>query len=517
MRMNTTVSPFVMVIFGATGDLTGRKLMPALYHLLEQGILPDTFFIVGVARRSFSQDEFREMMKQAVEKSDDRFSDSQVFRRIWEKLEKNIYYQQGFFEDKAPYEALIPRLSQFDKEMASCITRFFYLATPPPNYSDILRHLSDTKLSEGCGSPFAPTYAKATAGKKASGDKEGFTRKWTRVLIEKPFGKDLNEAKKLEDQLSKIFEEKQIYRIDHYLAKETIQNILAFRFANQIEALWNKDIIDHVQITLAEAGGIGRRGKFYEGMGALKDVAQNHLMAMLAYVTMEEPESMTAEHIREKRVEVLSKIRCINEAEIDKYVVRGQYDTYRQEKNVDPASTTETYVAFKLFIDNARWQGVPFYLRTGKRLKESVTRIDIQLKNRNSKLFKQFHSLSAEENAGLISIRVQPKEGISLRIFTKAPGLTYEIKPAQMEFSYSNTFKKEISDSYEKILLDSMMADQTLFATASGFGATWEFITSILNGWEKQRVLVFPNYTAGSWGPKEADELIERDGRKWLV
>lgn len=504
MRMNTTVSPFVMVIFGATGDLTGRKLMPALYHLLSQGILPDTFFIVGVARRPFSQEEFREMMKEAVEKNSkskiqisNKIQNSKIENiDIWKKLEKNIYYQQGLFEDKAPYEALIPRLSAFDKEIGACITRFFYLATPPPNYPDILRHLADTKLSEGC--------------------MQG-SNKWTRVLIEKPFGKDLNEAKKLEDQLSKIFEEKQIYRIDHYLAKETIQNILAFRFANQIEALWNKDYIDHVQITLAESGGIGKRGKFYEGMGALKDVAQNHLMAMLAYVTMEEPESMTAEHIREKRVAVLEKIRCISADDGGKNVVRGQYSGYRQEKDVDVNSLTETFVAFKLFIDNPRWQGVPFYLRTGKRLKESVTRIDIQLKNRNSKLFKQFHSLSAEENAGLISIRVQPKEGITLRIFTKAPGLTYEIKPAQMEFSYSNTFKKEIADSYEKILIDSIMADQTLFATASGFGATWEFITSILNGWEKQGAPVFPNYSAGSMGPKEADDLIEKDGRKWMV
>lgn len=499
--MTTTVSPFVMVIFGATGDLTGRKLMPALYHLLSQGILPDTFFIVGVARRPFSQDEFREMMKQAVEKE---FGSRNIDEKIWNALEKNIYYQQGLFEDKAPYEALIPRLSAFDKEIGACITRFFYLATPPPNYPDILRHLADTKLSEGC--------------------MQG-SNKWTRVLIEKPFGKDLNEARRLEEQLSKTFEEKQIYRIDHYLAKETIQNILAFRFANQIEALWNKDYIDHVQITLAESGGIGKRGKFYEGMGALKDVAQNHLMAMLAYITMEEPESMTAEHIREKRVSVLEKIRCISADDGGKNVVRGQYSGYRQERNVDVNSLTETFVAFKLFIDNPRWQGVPFYLRTGKSLKESVTRIDIQLKNRESKLFRQFRSLSAEENAGLISIRVQPKEGISLRIFTKAPGLTYEIKPAQMEFSYSNTFKKEIADSYEKILIDSIMADQTLFATASGFGATWEFITSILNGWEKQPfgsaqgkgALHFPNYAAGSWGPKEADDLIERDGRKWII
>jgi len=493
-----TISPFVMVIFGATGDLTARKLMPALYNLLDQGILPDRFFIVGVARRQFSDEEFRQMMKEAVIK----FSRSgEIKEGIWKKLAKNVFYQQGMFEDEATYNSLIGRLSQFDKEIGACITRFFYLATPPQNYATILAYLNTTKLAEGCG--------------------QGSSR-WTRILIEKPFGKDLNQAKQLEEQLAKTFEERQIYRIDHYLAKETIQNIMAFRFANLMEYLWNKDFIDHVQITLAESEGVGRRGKFYEGVGALKDVAQNHLMAILAYITMEEPKSMIAADIREMRVEVLKKIRGADNPD---YIVRGQYGRgvlggketvgYREEKDVLPDSLTETYVAFKLFIDNERWKGVPFYLRTGKRLATDMTRIDIQLKNRQSQFFSQFKL--PEGGANAITIQVQPKEGISLRFLAKIPGLSYEIKPVDMDFSYSTSFHREIADSYEKILMDTMMADQTLFATARGFAATWEYITSIIKMWENQGKPGFPNYAAGSWGPKESFDLIERDGRKWVV
>ena len=495
------ISPFVMVIFGATGDLTATKLMPALYRLLSQGILPERFFIVGFSRRSLSHEDFRAMMKEAVIKESGIKNHES---RVWEKLEKNLYYQQGFFEDKAPYEALIPLLSSFDKEIGACITRFFYLATPPQNYSLILKFLDETKLDEGCG--------------------QG-SSKWTRVLIEKPFGKDLDGARSLEEQLSKTFEERQIYRIDHYLAKETIQNILAFRFANQVEALWNRDYIDHVQITLAEASGIGKRGKFYEGMGALKDVAQNHLMAILAYITMEEPENMTATEVRKKRVEVLQNICSLEEGNVALAVVRGQYGPakigersilgYRAEKNVDPNSVTETFVAFKLFIENARWKGVPFYLRTGKRLEKSVTRIDIQFKNRQSRLFNKFQ-MTSKQSANLITIRVQPKEGITMRLFAKTPGFAYEIRNVDMDFSYETSFKREIIDSYEKILIDSMAGDQTLFATRGGFEATWKFITSITSVWASKPAPVFPNYPAGSWGPRASFDLIERDGRRWI-
>lgn len=496
------VTPFVMVIFGATGDLIQRKLMPALFQLFKKGILPKRFFIVGVARRNFTHDQFREMMKEAVIKNKKTINNKQ---KTWEQFARNLYYNQGFFEDGKLYKRLIPLLSSFDKEMGACITRFFYLATPPQNYSTILENLEISKLAEGCG--------------------QG-SSKWTRVLIEKPFGRDLNQAKRLEEQLATTFEERQIYRIDHYLAKETIQNILAFRFANPLEALWHKDFIEHIQITLAESGGVGKRGKFYEGVGALKDVAQNHLMAILAYITMEEPSSLTAAEIRKKRVEVLEKLRCHNrETVISGQVIRGQFGEgmiggrsivgYRSERDIDPESNTETFVALKLFIDNDRWRDVPFYLRTGKRMPQNVTRIDIQLKNRDSHLFRQFHLSSKLTNA--ISIRVQPQEGISFRFFAKSPGYTFELQPVDMDFSYSKSFKLNIVDSYEKLLMDSMVGDQTLFATAQGFEATWRFITSITDVWEKMPPPKFPNYPAGSWGPKEAIELIERDGRRWNI
>ncbi|MBI5451893.1 glucose-6-phosphate dehydrogenase [Candidatus Gottesmanbacteria bacterium] len=501
--MQPMISTFVMVIFGATGDLTARKLMPALYSLLEQGILPDRFFVVGVARREFTHESFRELMKETVIKE---LRSKNLELRIWEKLKKNLYYQQGFFEDKEPYEKLVDLLSSFDKEIAACITRFFYLATPPQNYSQILKHLSSSKLSEGCG--------------------QG-SSKWTRVLIEKPFGKDQETARLLEEQLARTFEDRQIYRIDHYLAKETIQNILAFRFANRfVEDIWNNKHIDNVQITLFEAGGIGNRGKFYEGVGALRDAVQNHLMAMLSYTTMEEPASFTASDIRGERVKVLSKLRCIEKEEVKNLVVRGQYGAgmvggrqvagYREEKDVAFDSLTETYVALKLFIDNDCWSGVPFYLRTGKRMSKSAVQIDVQFKNPQSKLYREF-KLTSDEHANVLTIRVQPKEGISLKFFAKAPGLTYNLSPVNMDFSYLTSFKRDITDSYEKLLIDAMVGDQTLFATSAGFGHTWEFVTKILKGWEKQPPPKFPNYEAGSAGPKEADELIERDGRRWLL
>lgn len=500
--MNPAVTPFVMVIYGATGDLMSRKLMPALYNLLTQKILPDRFFIVGFARRPMTHEEFRFLMRNEIVKHS---KSKTIDPAIWKRLEKNLYYQQGFFEEDAPYEKLIALLSSFDREIGACITRFFYLATPPENYSTILKKLATTKLSEGCG--------------------QGSSR-WTRILIEKPFGKDMDQAKALEDQLSKTFEERQIYRIDHYLAKETIQNILAFRFANVFETIWNRDAIDHVQITLAESEGIGRRGKFYEGVGALRDVAQNHLMAMLAYVTMHQPKSFSAQDLRAERVAILSKIIPISSNNIRKNVIRGQYGelvtderrivSYREEKDVAKDSLTETYVALKLFLDDECWKGVPFYLRTGKRLKESNVRIDILFKQPFSKLFSG-NSFSQEAHSNVLTIRVQPKEGITFRILAKTPGLVHTLEPVDMDFSYSSSFKKEISDSYEKLLVDSMMADQTLFATRSGFTATWSFITNIMKGWEETGGKDVYRYEPGTWGPREADELIRRDGRHWLL
>lgn len=491
-----------MVIFGATGDLTARKLLPAIYHLLEQGVIPDRFFIVGVARRPFSDQEFRNLIKENIIK----LGKVEIKEEIWKKLEKNLYYQQGFFEEEEPYNKLVSQLKLFDKEIGACITRFFYLATPPQHYSPIIRNLDKAKLDEGCG--------------------QGSSH-WTRILIEKPFGKDMETAKSLEAQLSDIFDESQIYRIDHYLAKETIQNILAFRFANRLfKPVWCSEHIDNIQVTLAEDGGIGNRGKLYDGLGVLKDIAQNHLMAILAYIAMEEPESFRAWDIRRERIKVLRAVRLIEPHEVINMVVRGQYGKgvlkgkdvpgFRQEKDIDPVSTTETYVAFKLFVDNGRWKGMPFYFRTGKRLKESAVVVDIQFKNPLSKLFSTLQ-FSKEAHANTLRIRIQPKESINFRFLAKVPGVLHKLVPVNMEFTYERSFAKSPGDSYEKILLDSMLGDQTLFATSKGFLTTWDFVTKIIRGWDELPPPEFPNYESGSWGPKEADELIRRDGRHWLL
>jgi len=496
--MISSLSPFVMVIFGATGDLTARKLVPALFHLYTQKILPEKFLIIGMARRPFTHDEFRTLVKQAVGPVHQLDTLDQLNQFV-----ENIFYQQGMFEDDRAYEEIVKTLKSFDEKMGACITRFFYLATPPANYATILTKLESSKLSEGCG--------------------QG-SIKWTRLLIEKPFGKDLETAKMLEEKLSGIFAEKQIYRIDHYLAKETLQNILYFRFANGLfEPMLDKAHIDHVQISLLEGNGIDRRAKFYEGVGALRDTAQNHLMAMLAYIAMEEPQGLGSDAIRSQRVKVLRSIILTPEEKMDETVIRGQYTSavidgkeilgYRQEKGVDPASTTETFVSFKLLLSAKRWEGVPFYLRTGKRMSTSQARIDIQFKNPQNSLFKQIQP-AGNSLANILSIRVQPREGISLRFYAKKPGLSLALTPVDMDFSYLRSFKKDIDDSYEKLLLDSMLGDQTLFATAAGFKATWEFATPILRHWEKNSdSLKF--YPAGTNGSKESDILLAKDGREW--
>lgn len=502
--MQATISPFAMVIFGATGDLTARKLMPALYNLLANGILPDNFLVVGFARRALTHDQFRQMMREAIVK---HTKVKKIDYRILLKLSNNLYYQKGFFEDLMPYQEVIRQLSDFDSDRGACITRFFYLATPPSNYSVILKNLSVSKLSEGCG--------------------QGSDR-WTRILIEKPFGKDMETAKKLEEQLSGTFTEKQIYRIDHYLAKEIIQNILAFRFANSIfENIWNKDHIDNIQISLTETGGVGNRGAFYEGVGALKDVVQNHLMAMLAFTAMEQPKKLDVESIRDERVKVIQKIRRLTPSEIKTNIIRGQYGhrilngheilSYREEKNVDSRSQTETFTALKLFVDNPRWQGVPFYLRTGKRLAKSVARISIQFKKVHNLIFTNLPADIEHSHHNVLTFRIHPRPGISLQMLAKEPGLGYKLKNVKMDFSYEKVFGLQTFDSYERLLIDSMLGDQTLFATNAGFNATWKLVTDILNSWKNESPAKLPIYSPLSWGPKEAEKLLEKDGRHWLL
>lgn len=481
------MSPFVMIIFGATGDLARNKLIPALFSLFKQNQLEDQFFIVAFARRSFTDEDFRNMLSDSI-----KFKDG-IDKETWEKFVKNIYYQQGIFEEKEGYENLISKLNTFDEKVGACITRLFYLATPPNNYEIILDYLYETKLSEGCG--------------------QG-SNKWTRIIVEKPFGKDLETAKMLDEKLAKTFEERQIFRVDHYLGKETVQNMIAFRFANGIfEPIWNKDYIDHVQITWAEERGVEQHGAFFDGVGLLRDVAQNHLLQLITTIAMEQPKSFSKEGVRDARVNAIKAIKCVEPEDVSKYVVRGQYEGYKNEKGVSLESNTETFVAMKLFTDTERFSNVPFYLRAGKKMpKDSVT-ISIVFRQTCHILFKEY---GCPEEGNILTIRIQPDEGIGLRVIAKKPGNKLSLGTVDMEFSYKEEFGGKGADAYEKLLLDILSGDQMLFNRSDELNSSWEFITKILNGWKNQELKI-TTYEAGTWGPKEANELIERDGRKWIT
>ncbi len=477
------MSPFVIVIFGATGDLAQHKLIPALFSLYKQGLFGEEFYIVGFARRPFTDEEYRHMLGDELEFHKDE---------QWDAFSKNLHYQQGLFDIKDGYEQLIEKLNTFDKKIGACITRLFYLATPPNNYEPILEHLSATKLSEGCG--------------------QG-SEQWTKLAIEKPFGRDLETAMHLDTKLAQIFEEKQIYRVDHYLAKETVQNMIAFRFANSIfEPVWNNKHIDHVQITFAEKKGVGKRGKFFDGVGQLRDVAQNHLLQLLAAVAMEQPKSFSKESVRDARAHAIKAIRCPSPDEIAEHVVRGQYRGYHDEANVVSDSQTETYTAMKLFVDTDRFSGVPFYLRTGKALDHDLVDIKIVFTQTCHLLFKEY---GCPEIGNVLTIRIQPNEGIGIRFIAKTPGNKLSLGTVDMKFSYAEEFTQRSLDAYEKLLLDILGGDQMLFNRSDELASSWHLISAILHGWEKhQSPLAL--YEKGINGPDEAVRLIEKDGRKWL-
>lgn len=477
------MSPFVIVIYGATGDLAKHKLFPAFYSLYKKKLLGEKFYIVGFARRPFSDAAFGHMIGEELNVSDEP---------AWQDFAKNVYYQQGLFDEVAGYNQLIEKLNGFDTEIGACITRVFYLATPPDNYQTILHFLSTTKLSEGCG--------------------QG-SEKWTRLAIEKPFGKDLDTARALDKTLAEIFEERQIYRVDHYLGKETVQNMIAFRFANSIfEPVWNKEYIDHVQITIAEKKGIGGRAKFFDGVGMLRDVAQNHLLQLLATVAMEPPKSFTKEDMREERVKAIKSIHPILPEKVANNVIRGQYAEYLNEKDVAPNSHTDTYVAMKLHVDTPRFEGVPFYLRAGKLLEQNMVDIKVVFKPTSYRMFQEHNT---PDVGNVLTIRIQPNEGIALRMLAKKPGNGLELDSVDMRFSYHQTFGGHGADAYEKIVLDILAGDQMLFNRSDELESSWQLISSILRGWElnKTPLSIYPQ---GSWGPNEANILIEKDGRTWL-
>jgi len=478
------MTPFALVIFGATGDLAKNKLFPALFSLFKQRQFAEKLYIVGFARRPLSDTEFRQMCH-------DFLKVSPGDERLFKEFAKHIYYQQGVFDQKEGYEMLIPRLQAFDDEVGACITRLFYLATPPENYEVILDNLYSTKLSEGCG--------------------QG-SNKWTKIAIEKPFGKDLPTAQMLDRKLSEIFEEKQIYRVDHYLSKETVQNMIAFRFANSIfEPVWNKNYIDHVQITFSEKKGIGGRGKFFDGVGILRDVAQNHLMQLAATVAMEQPRSFSKEDVRDARAKAIAATENIPPEKVSERVVRGQYEGYLEEKDVSSGSKTETFVAMKFFVNTDRFRDVPFYVRAGKKMERDVVEIKIVFTQTCHILFKEY---GCPEEGNVLTIHIQPDEGIGLRVIAKQPGAKVALQAVDMKFTYHESFGGHGRDAYEKVLLDIFSGDQMLFNRSDELESSWKFIETILEGWQKDDSLA--KYPAGSQGPKTANSLIEKDGRKWL-
>lgn len=476
-------SPFVVVIFGATGDLAQHKLIPALFSLFKQGQLGTDFFIIGFARRNFSDEKYAHMLGDELETHKDP---------DWEEFAKNIYYQQGLFDEMAGYNELIKKLNVFDKKIGACITRLFYLATPPDNYMTILENLKNSKLSEGCG--------------------QG-SEKWTRIAIEKPFGRNLETAQELDKKLSDIFEEEQIYRVDHYLGKETVQNMIAFRFANNIfEPVWNKKHIDHVQITFAEEEGVRTRGKFFDGVGILRDVAQNHLLQLLATVAMEQPTTFSKEGVRDARAKAIQAIRHINPGEVSDYVVRGQYDGYSDESGVAQGTRTETFTAMKLFVDTPRFEGVPFYVRAGKKMEKEVIEISVVFIQTCHLLFKEY---GCPEIGNVLTIRIQPDEGIKMRVIAKSPGSKVALGAVDMGFTYHQSFGGRGADAYEKLVMDIFKGDQMLFNRSDELESSWKLISNILTGWENKDQEL-PVYPQGTWGPDSSKALIEKDGRKWL-
>jgi glucose-6-phosphate 1-dehydrogenase len=486
--------PCVVVIFGASGDLTKRKLLPALYHLEQAGLLPAEFAVVGVARRPL-QEEFVNDMREGIIKGGGVEANDPNLRDFLQR----VNYHSMNFDDPDGYVRLKALLAGLDDKYGTNGNRLFYLATSPEYFSEIVHQLG------------AHGMAKSQKGT-------------VRCIIEKPFGHDLQSAMELNDHINEVLSEDQIFRIDHYLGKETVQNILVFRFANGIfEPIWNRNFIDHVQITAAESIGIEGRGPFYEKAGALRDVVQNHVMELLSFVAMEPPVTFFAAPIRTEKVKVWKAIQPINLED----TVRGQYGPgtvdgkpvigYRQEERVDPKSNTETFAAMRFQIENWRWAGVPFYVRAGKRLAKRYTEITIQFKQPPTMLFKDNigPSKCGEIQPNIISMRIQPDEGISLRFAAKVPGPSMQSCPVMMDFDYAAAFGVSSANGYERLLLDAMMGDATLFAHRDGVEATWALMTPILEEWAANPPKDFPNYAAGSWGPAAADVLLARDGRKW--
>jgi glucose-6-phosphate 1-dehydrogenase len=497
LRLERVPDPATFVLFGATGDLAHRKVVPALYQLWRTHLLPHEFTIVAVGRRPYTDQAFRDELKASL----DSYSRVQpVDGETWDELAGRIVYHQGDFGDPVLYEGLSDRLDQLDEERGTRGNRIFYLASKPSAFAEIVAGLGRVGL-----------------------DHERHEGGWRRVVIEKPFGRDLNSAIRLNREVGKVFRERQVYRIDHYLGKETVRNLLVFRFANGIfEPIWNRRHIDHVQITVAESIGIEGRGAFYEETGASRDFLQNHLLQLLSLVAMEPPATFDADALRDEKVKVIRAVPEMTREQVTRDVVRGQYGPgwvsakpvagYREEPDVDPASETETYVAARLTIDDWRWSGVPFYLRMGKRLPKRATEIAIQFKGVPHQLFKDSAS---DPEANLLAMRIQPDEGIMLRFGAKVPGLGIDVRNVTMDFTYGSAFQTDSPDAYETLILDALLGDASLFTRADEVEEAWSIVDPIVEAWAEMPAPDFPNYEAGTWGPETADDLLARDGRRW--